>query len=70
LLIQCEADYRCPAGQSEQFYAHLKANGCIVEMLRFPSMSHAASINGPIKIQKTQNKALLGWMNEYVLSGR
>ena len=67
LLIQGEADYRCPAGQSEQFYTHLKANGCIVEMIRFPGMSHVASINGPIKVQKTQNEALLGWMNEYVL---
>ena len=67
LLIQGEADYRCPAGQSEQFYAHLKANDCIVEMIRFPEMSHVASINGPINIQKTQNKALLQWMNTYVL---
>lgn len=68
LLIQGEADYRCPAGQSEQFYTHLKANDCIVEMIRFPGMSHVASINGPIKVQKTQNEALLGWMNKYVLS--
>jgi len=66
LLIQGEADYRCPAGQSEQFYTHLKANECIVEMIRFPGMSHVASINGPIQIQKTQNEALLGWMNKYV----
>ena len=67
LLIQGEADYRCPAGQSEEFYSYLKANGCIVEMVRFPEMSHLGSITGPIIVQKTQNDELLGWMNKYVL---
>ena len=66
LLIQCEADYRCPAGQAEQFYGHLKANGCVVEMLRIPAESHVASITGPIRVQKAQNEALLDWMRRYV----
>jgi dipeptidyl aminopeptidase/acylaminoacyl peptidase len=67
LLIQGEADYRCPAEQSEQFYAVLKASGCIVEMLRFPGGAHAASITGTPAIRKAHNEALLGWMNRYVL---
>jgi len=66
LLIQCEEDYRCPAGQAEQFYGHLKANGCIVEMLRIPAVSHVASISGPIRVQKAQNEALLDWMKRHV----
>ncbi len=66
MLIQCEADYRCPAGQAEQFYAHLKANDCVVEMLRIPAMAHVASISGPIKVQQAQNDALLDWMIKYV----
>ncbi|MYE27535.1 MAG: S9 family peptidase [Chloroflexi bacterium] len=66
LLIQCEEDYRCPAGQAEQFFGHLKANGCIVEMLRIPGVSHVASITGPIRVQKAQNEALLDWMQRYV----
>ena len=66
LLIQCEEDYRCPAGQAEQFYGHLKANGCIVEMLRIPGVSHVASISGPIRVQKAQNEALLDWMQRHV----
>ena len=32
LLLQHEHDYRCPADQSEQFYAVLKANGCIADL--------------------------------------
>jgi dipeptidyl aminopeptidase/acylaminoacyl peptidase len=67
LLIQGEADYRCPIGQSEQFYAHLKANGCITEMVRYPEMSHLGAISGPVEVQKSQNDELLGWMNKYVL---
>ena len=67
LLIQGEADYRCPAEQSEQFYTVLKANGCVVEMLRLPESSHAGSIQGDPAIRQAQNQALLAWMNRYVL---
>ena len=66
LLIQCEEDYRCPAGQAEQFYFHLKATGCVVEMLRIPGESHVASIAGPVRAQKAQNDALLEWMQRYL----
>jgi dipeptidyl aminopeptidase/acylaminoacyl peptidase len=67
LLIQGEADYRCPAEQSEQFYAVLKANNCVVEMLRLPASSHGGSIRGVPALRHAQNEALLGWMNRYVL---
>ncbi len=67
LLIQGEADYRCPAEQSEQFYTVLKANGCTVEMLRLPDSPHMGSITGPVYIRRAQNLALLEWMNRYVL---
>lgn len=66
LLIQGENDYRCPVGQSEQFYTTLKANGCIVEMLRFPNSSHIMSIGGPPIMRRTQNEEILKWMNQYV----
>jgi len=67
LLIQGEADYRCPAEQSEQFYTLLKANDCIVEMLRFPKSSHSASVTGAPLVRHAQNEALLDWFNRYVL---
>lgn len=68
LLVQGEFDYRCPAEQSEQFYAVLKANGCIVEMLRLPQSSHGGSIEGAPIVRRAQNEALLDWMNRFVLS--
>jgi len=67
LLVQGEADYRCPAEQSEQFYTILKANGCIAEMLRLPASPHAGSIMGAPVVRKAQNEALLDWMDRYVL---
>jgi len=70
LLLQGEADYRCPAEQSEQFYNVLKAGGCIVEMVRFPASPHAGSIAGDLATRRAQNDALLGWMNRYVLGGQ
>jgi dipeptidyl aminopeptidase/acylaminoacyl peptidase len=66
LMLQGEADYRCPVPQTEQFYTSLKVNGCIVEMVRFPDSAHADSINGAPVIRKAQNEELLGWMNRYV----
>jgi dipeptidyl aminopeptidase/acylaminoacyl peptidase len=67
LLIQAESDYRCPTEQSEQFYTVLKANGCVVEMLRLPASPHAGSIIGEPILRRVQNQALLEWMNKYVL---
>ena len=58
LLIQGEADYRCPAEQSEQFYDVLKASGCPVEMLRLPASAHAGSIRGAPALRRAQNEAL------------
>jgi dipeptidyl aminopeptidase/acylaminoacyl peptidase len=66
LLIQGEQDFRCPAGQSEQFYTTLKANGCVVEMLRLPGSPHVGSITGPAALRKAQNEALLDWMDRYI----
>ncbi len=67
LLIQGEHDWRCPAEQSEQFYTTLKANGCIVEMLRMPNSPHQGAVRGPLSVRTAHNDALLGWMNRYVL---
>ncbi len=50
-MLQGEADYRCPALNTEQFYTMLKVNGCTVEMVRFPNSAHAESIVGePITV--------------------
>jgi dipeptidyl aminopeptidase/acylaminoacyl peptidase len=66
LLIQGESDWRCPAEQSEQFYTVLKANGCVVEMVRLPGSPHGGAITGPEAVRRAQNEALLEWMQRWV----
>lgn len=67
LLVQGEADHRCPPGQSEQFYRALKATGCPTEMLRLPGGSHLGTIRGTPRLRRAQNDALLAWMKRYLL---
>lgn len=67
LLVQGELDMRCTPEQSEQFYATLKLQGCPVEMLRLPKMSHAGAIIGPPPIRRAQNEALIEWMDRWIL---
>jgi dipeptidyl aminopeptidase/acylaminoacyl peptidase len=66
LLMVGEHDYRCPAEQTEQFYAALKAAGCTVEMIRFPESSHNGTVSGPLAARRTQNEAMLDWLRRYV----
>lgn len=66
LLVQGEADYRCPAGQSEEFYTILKENGCIAEMLRMPASGHNDSTLGRFEVRRAHNEALVDWMNRYL----
>lgn len=67
LFLQHEGDCRCPAEQTEQFFTVLRVNGVPAEMLRFPNTPHAGSVLGPITHRRTQNEALLEWMNRHVL---
>jgi dipeptidyl aminopeptidase/acylaminoacyl peptidase len=67
LFLQHEADFRCPAEQTEQFFTVLRVNGIPAEMLRFPNTPHVGSMIGPIGHRRAQNEALLDWMNRHVL---
>jgi len=40
LLLQGEADYRCPIEQGEQMLSVLRVRRQTVELIRFPSASH------------------------------
>ena len=67
LLIQNEADWRCPPEQSEQFYTVLRANGCEVEMLRHPAAAHGGSVRGPLQARVSHLRHTLRWFNRFVL---
>jgi dipeptidyl aminopeptidase/acylaminoacyl peptidase len=40
LLYHAERDDRCPIGQTEEFYAALKARGQDVTFVRYPDETH------------------------------
>ncbi len=67
LCVQAEHDWRCPAEQSEQLYAVLKAVGCPVEMLRQPKGAHGASTRGEPIMRRIHNEAMLDWFHHYLL---
>lgn len=66
LLVQCEHDWRCPPGQAEQFYTVLKANGCVVEMLRLPESSHLGTLAGPLPVRSAYLEAMLEWFSRHL----
>jgi dipeptidyl aminopeptidase/acylaminoacyl peptidase len=68
LFLQHEGDFRCPAEQTEQFFTVLRVNRVPAEMLRFPNTPHIGSLIGPVGHRRTQNEALLDWMNHYLLA--
>ncbi len=68
LLFVSEQDHRCPPEQSEQFYTVLKANGCVVEMVRFPNCSHGGATIGSFAARRLHNEALVDWMNRFLLN--
>ena len=68
LMVQSELDWRCPAEQSEQYYTVLKANGCVVEMLRQPGGSHGASIYGEINLRRAHTMPC--WIGSRVMCSR
>ena len=40
LIVQGEADDRCPIGQGEQMFVALRRAGCETELVRYPGGSH------------------------------
>lgn len=70
LLIQNEADWRCPPEQSEQFYTVLRANHCTVQMLRHPASSHGGSVRGPLPVRLSHLRETLSWFDAYVMGRR
>ncbi|MBN1318399.1 MAG: S9 family peptidase [Anaerolineales bacterium] len=68
LLVVNDEDHNCPPSQAEAFYTVLKSTGCTVEMLRLPNSSHDGAGSGPLPGREAQNRALLEWMNRFLLA--
>lgn len=47
LILQGEDDQRCPVGQAEELFVHLKKLGVETELVRYPGCSHLMLGSGP-----------------------
>jgi dipeptidyl aminopeptidase/acylaminoacyl peptidase len=64
LIIEHEADLRCPPTQGDIFYNELQLAGKKTEMLRLPGVPHVPySASLPTRIARAQ--AMLDWMNRH-----
>lgn len=66
LIIQGEADERCPVGQAEQMFVTLKKVGCEVELARYPGQSHIFLIAGPPDHRIDMYNRVLEWFTRYL----
>lgn len=66
LLLQAEADYRCPIEQGEQLYTALLARGVPAEMVRFPGESHGQLSNGKPETRLVRRQVTLDWFQRFL----
>jgi dipeptidyl aminopeptidase/acylaminoacyl peptidase len=66
LIIQGEADERCPIGQGEQMFVTLKKAGVEVEFARYPGQSHLFMRLGPPEHREDVFGRVLGWFQSHL----
>jgi dipeptidyl aminopeptidase/acylaminoacyl peptidase len=66
LLLQAEADLRCPPGNSEMVFTILRSLGREVEMVRYPGESHLMLINGRPDRRVDRIERIVAWFKEHL----
>jgi dipeptidyl aminopeptidase/acylaminoacyl peptidase len=66
LMLQAEADLRCPAADNEQLFLALRALGRTVEYVLYPESSHVYSITGRPDRRKDRHARMLEWYERYL----
>jgi dipeptidyl aminopeptidase/acylaminoacyl peptidase len=67
LIIQGEADDRCPVGQGQQMYTALARAGCEVEMALYPGASHLFFVNGRPSQREDFLARVLEWFQRHLM---
>ena len=70
LIIHGEADDRCPIGQGEEFFAALRAQKKVAEMVRYPGGSHGFRGAGRPSHRLDSANRLIDWISRYTLQTR
>jgi dipeptidyl aminopeptidase/acylaminoacyl peptidase len=66
LILQGEADDRCPISQGEEFFAGLRLCGVPAEMVRYPGGSHGFRLLGPPSHRLDYVRRVLAWIERWV----
>ncbi|KHL17228.1 dipeptidyl aminopeptidase/acylaminoacyl peptidase [Mumia flava] len=65
LVVQGDADLRCPVGQAEQWFSALRAQGVPSRLVLYPGGSHLVILNGPPSHRVDWNRRVASWVEEY-----
>lgn len=66
LLLQGEADLRCPAADNEQLFIALRHLGREVEYVLYPESWHTFAITGRIDRRIDRNERMLAWFDRHL----
>jgi dipeptidyl aminopeptidase/acylaminoacyl peptidase len=66
LLLQSEADRRCPASDNEQLFVALRQLGRTVEYVLFPDEYHVVQATGRIDRRVDRMQRMLAWFDRFV----
>ena len=66
LLLQGEADLRCPAADNEQLFVALRHLGREVEYVLYPESWHTFAITGRIDRRIDRNERMLAWFDRFL----
>ena len=66
LMLQAEADLRCPPQDNEQLFVALRHLGRTVEYVLYPEESHVYGSSGRIDRRIDRNTRILAWFERYL----
>ncbi|HYH93337.1 MAG TPA: prolyl oligopeptidase family serine peptidase [Candidatus Saccharimonadales bacterium] len=66
LMLQAEADLRCPPQDNEQFFVALRHLGRTVEYVLYPEESHVYGSSGRPDRRIDRNERILDWFGRYL----
>jgi dipeptidyl aminopeptidase/acylaminoacyl peptidase len=68
LMLQAEADLRCPPQDNEQFFIALRQLGRTVEYVLYPEESHVFGNSGRPDRRVDRHTRMLAWFDRYLMA--
>ncbi|MDX6260784.1 MAG: hypothetical protein QOH84_2472, partial [Kribbellaceae bacterium] len=65
LILQGDADVRCPIGQAQQWHTALREQGVPTQLVLYPEASHLFIVEGRPSHRLDFNRRILDWVEQY-----